>query len=106
MKQKFSLEQSARKSKVEVLNELLGDEAKDVLYGRLMAVWRKHGDDEARQFCINDADKFTDDRIKLFLEKELFQAGEEGLDRKTPWNSFRRQQLGLPMLHSYEELEG
>ena len=83
----------------------LGDEAEDHLYKRLIYIWRTHGKETAKQFCINDADKFDffgEDRVQLYLEDKLFDADPDGLSKKTPWNNIKRQEAGLPFLHSFE----
>ncbi|OGH84969.1 MAG: hypothetical protein A2493_01740 [Candidatus Magasanikbacteria bacterium RIFOXYC12_FULL_33_11] len=82
----------------------LGDESKDHLYQRLLYIWRNHGIEATKLFCINDADKFPlgEDRVKSYLENKLFDAGEDGLSKKTPWNNYKRQKAGLSVLHSFE----
>jgi hypothetical protein len=78
----------------------------DYFNQRILDTWRKYGKEAAKRFCINDADKFDDEEIKLFVERELFDAGEDGLSKKTPWNTYRRNKAGLPHLHSYDEPTG
>ncbi len=85
----------------DAFERFLGDRVDDIFYKRLLRFWRANGDAGARRFCINDADKFDDEDVKLFLEKELFDAGEQGLDKKTPWNSYKRSKAGLPPLFEW-----
>ncbi len=83
--------------------DFLSNRSNDHLNNRLLENWLKYGESSARHFCINDADKFTDKETILFLERVLFNAGENGLDKKTPWNTSRRYEAGLPLLHSFDE---
>jgi len=87
--------------KTEDFKKFVGERIDDSVNKRLLEIWLKKGTKEAIQFCINDADKFTDDDIKLYLEEKLFGAGSEGLETKTPWNSYKRMKAGLSPLHSY-----
>lgn len=77
----------------------------DYLEKKVLEIWQTHGAESARRYCIIDADKFGPGEKELvaFLETELFGAGNDGLDKKTPWNTFRRKKAGLPMLHSFED---
>ena len=77
----------------------------DYLEQKVLEIWQAHGAESARRYCIIDADKFGpgDEEVIAFLEKELFGAGEDGLAKKTPWNTFRRKKAGLPTLHTFED---
>jgi len=86
--------------------KLIGEDP-DYLLERLIDIWENRGAEDAKRHCINDADKFTgfskqDQAIIRFLEQNLFQAGKDGLDKKTPWNNLRREEAGLPFLHDFE----
>jgi len=100
-------EQQEQPSDIDAFKESIGEDANDEwsLYGKLLRSWGTGGKERARQMCIYDADKFSvgDDPIKLYLEKVLFDAGESGLEKKTPWNHRRRREEGLPMLFDYEK---
>ena len=90
--------------KLEEFKEFLKSrgEEDDHLYGRLIGYWENKGEEQARWFCKNDADKFDNEKVKLFIEKVLFDAGEAGLAKYTPWNFYRRHKAGLPALYDYE----
>ncbi|MCX6745122.1 MAG: hypothetical protein NTX82_06380 [Candidatus Parcubacteria bacterium] len=77
----------------------------DYLEQKVLETWQTHGAESARSYYINDADKFgqVNKEVIAFLERELFGAGEDGLAKKTPWNTFRRKKAGLPILHSFED---
>lgn len=105
-KESFSPDSHKESTSVEEFETFLGNETGNHLYQRLITVWRTQGKEAAKRFCINDADKFDflsgDDRVQLYLEDKLFDAGPNGTSKKTPWNDRKRREAGLPFLHSFE----
>ena len=76
---------------VEKLALLVGGHTSSRLYSNLLKAIRVGGKEQARIFCWNEGDKFRDrPDIISFLEKEVFDAGEDGVATKTPWNMSRR----------------
>ena len=76
------------------LEAVFGDEVNDRVNQRLLLALKSGGKEAARIFCINEFDKFiTRPKVVAFLEREIFDAGEDGLSTPTPWNSLRRSKL-------------
>ncbi|MEK7643481.1 MAG: hypothetical protein AAB372_03485 [Patescibacteria group bacterium] len=76
----------------EKLSELLGEKAVTPFYSNLIRALRRGGKEQCKIFCWNEFDKFRDrpDLIS-FLEREVFDAGDDGLGAETPWNMTRRR---------------
>ncbi len=74
------------------MEELLGEEKDLRLYANLIRAIKVGGKEQAKIFCWNESDKFRDrPDLVAFLEKEIFDVGDDGLAAETPWNIMRRR---------------
>ena len=91
-KENEHMEENIGVEMAERLEELLGEERGLRLYANLIRAIRLGGKEQAKIFCWNESDKFRErPDLVLFLEKEIFDAGDDGLDTETPWNMMRRK---------------
>ncbi len=79
--------------------KLVGKEAEtNYVYKKLLGAFRRGGKYSAKVFCQNEFDKFgglSPNMVVIrFLEKNVFDAGEDGLEEETPWNWSRRREAG------------
>ena len=67
---------------------------------KLIGALRRGGKAQARIFLNNEFDKFRSTKFDRmiaipFFETHIFDAGENRLEKETPWNSFDRRKAGL-----------
>jgi len=70
------------------------------VFKKLINALRSGGKAQARIFLNNEFDKFRSTKFERsvatpFFETHIFDAGEDRLQKPTPWNSFERSKAGI-----------
>lgn len=81
-------------------NGLKLDSMEATTFRKLIGALRRGGKAQARIFLNNEFDKFRSTKFERmvatpFFETHIFDAGEDRLQKETPWNSFERRKAGI-----------
>lgn len=81
-------------------NGLEPESREATVFKKLINVLRGGGKAQARIFLNNEFDKFRSTKFERsvaipFFETHIFDAGEDRLQKETPWNSFERMKARI-----------